>query len=531
MPRQASYTPSPPTSREPTPRPATPPVPPRPPKSTHTHERSKRRKEKEKEVATQSAQDLEEEREDREDEHRRKRPRTSAPVPSQASTSRTQASTAIAPRVQSTPRNPQPSTQSDPAQELDTTPEVNEQANQARDRPGRLSRDKTKKAVKTKPFDRNEYKKFMKGLKEALKLAHMSKAEPTYKDLWMEVRAIPRLVGPLENSEHLVQVGSWLHAHPDIDLSDEGPDLGEDDLADMPKSELRYILEAFKRLITVCPTIKRILPELQKRRDETDINAVIDKAQNSGRTDDISRLKYELLYYLPRVNGIDTPDPKLEKESRGWRCHATARMLCPRDLRDEFDADPEKFCQEVRNGARKLEINHDNWPTLAYSETEYNPENLDFGLLKSAFLLRCWLCLFKGPSSARLADNLGTKRKGGRHVVAQTYNITRVDEYSLCYTVLLARFLLNGIHDWARDDGVFIGAAFWANMKSLFEDKKWRDDTLAWWNENVFGIKRPGVQNSTAAISRNGPSTVTKLQEQRAARLRLQRQNSAASAA
>ncbi|KZT69749.1 hypothetical protein DAEQUDRAFT_252609 [Daedalea quercina L-15889] len=269
---------------------------------------------------------------------------------------------------------------------------------------------------------------------------------------------------------------------------------------------------------------------MQKRNNDSDKQALIDlidRAQSGGRTDDISRLRYEILYYLPCVEGIDTPDPKLEKDSRGWSCHATARMLCPRELHDEYDSDPAKFCQEVRNGQRK--IDHDDWPTLAYSETEYDPENLDSGLLKSAFLLRCWLCLFKGPSSAR-ANGHGTTRKGGHRIVAQTYNITRVDEYSLCYTVLLARFLLNSIHDWSANDGVFIGTAFWANLMALFDDKKWRDDTLTWWNEQAFGIKRPGIRTSAATISRDGPSTVSKLQEQRAARRRLQRQSSAASA-
>ncbi|KAH9834204.1 uncharacterized protein C8Q71DRAFT_725381 [Rhodofomes roseus] len=267
---------------------------------------------------------------------------------------------------------------------------------------------------------------------------------------------------------------------------------------------------------SICTVLKRIIPELNKSGDDLDTIALfLDKAQCRARTDDISRLRDHVLKYVYESPGIPIPDSSLEKVKRGWHCHATARMLCPRNERDVFDEDPEKYCQDVRNGQRK--IDHEDWPTLLYSETEYNPDELDWGLLKSSFLLKCWKAVFLGPRSVMTTAAPGQVNRGGRQTVAKQYNITSVDEYSILYITILARFQLNSVAEWDVNDGVFTGVEFFNNLLSLFEDDEWRKDTLAWWNAQVFGTKTPGMPSSHA-IPRAGPSSVSQLKQQRAAR-------------
>jgi len=47
--------------------------------------------------------------------------------------------------------------------------------------------------------------------------------------------------------------------------------------------------------------------------------------------------------YIPKVPGIEAVDMNnRNKGDRGFMHHATARLLCPRNFRDNFDRDHEK---------------------------------------------------------------------------------------------------------------------------------------------------------------------------------------------
>jgi len=88
---------------------------------------------------------------------------------------------------------------------------------------------------------------------------------------------------------------------------------------------------------------------------------------------------------IPGVDDIPMISIKAGKETRGFNHHASARLLCPRDKRDEFDNDREAFCQDVQNGNRA--ITHKTWPSFLYPEDAYNPDALDKGLLRGPFLV------------------------------------------------------------------------------------------------------------------------------------------------
>jgi hypothetical protein len=111
---------------------------------------------------------------------------------------------------------------------------------------------------------------------------------------------------------------------------------------------------------------------------------------HKGRSDDCSSLRNNAIDYVPRIEDVPHIDRKAKKEQRGF-CHfATARLLCPRQLRDEFDVDMEGFCRNVQNG--RLVITHDDWPSFLYPEDMYDPDALDEHLLRGPFLLSVRLC-------------------------------------------------------------------------------------------------------------------------------------------
>jgi len=88
---------------------------------------------------------------------------------------------------------------------------------------------------------------------------------------------------------------------------------------------------------------------------------------------------------IPGVEEVPSIHASDSKETRGFNHHASARLLCPRHLRDKFDADRKAFCRDVQNGKRI--IDHDDWPSFLYPETGYNSEAIDEGLLRGPFLV------------------------------------------------------------------------------------------------------------------------------------------------
>lgn len=111
----------------------------------------------------------------------------------------------------------------------------------------------------------------------------------------------------------------------------------------------------------------------------------LDKTASKGRSDDCGSLRDNGLKYIPHIPGIHQLEPNAKKEQRGFRHHSTARLLCPRRLRDRFDEDRDKFCINVQNGTQP--ITHKSWPSFLYPEDGYDPNEIDKNLLRGPFLL------------------------------------------------------------------------------------------------------------------------------------------------
>ena len=111
----------------------------------------------------------------------------------------------------------------------------------------------------------------------------------------------------------------------------------------------------------------------------------LDKAASKGRSDDCGSLRDNGIRYIPHIPGIPQLEPSAKKDQRGFHHHSTARLLCPRRLRDKFDEDKDKFCASVQNGTQI--ITHKSWPSFLYPEDGYDPNEIDKNLLRGPFLL------------------------------------------------------------------------------------------------------------------------------------------------
>ena len=173
----------------------------------------------------------------------------------------------------------------------------------------------------------------------------------------------------------------------------------------------------------------------------------MDNAANKGRSDDCGTLREAAIGYIRPVKDIPDLDRKANKELRGFCHHATARLLCPRHLRDDFDEDWEKFCRDVQNGKRI--ITHDDLPSFLYPETDYNPDAIDETLLRSPFLVsvshsincicitnlsKCYRHVFTG---ARTAMKVTKGKTPGKKCIADIYNMTEVMPRTIAYIAVL----------------------------------------------------------------------------------------------
>ena len=69
----------------------------------------------------------------------------------------------------------------------------------------------------------------------------------------------------------------------------------------------------------------------------------LDKHARNARTDDVGSLRYAAMAYIPVVTDIPAMSTtNRNKSDRGFSHLASARLLCPRHLRDEFDQDREE---------------------------------------------------------------------------------------------------------------------------------------------------------------------------------------------
>ncbi|KAI0282242.1 hypothetical protein BC826DRAFT_922014, partial [Russula brevipes] len=152
--------------------------------------------------------------------------------------------------------------------------------------------------------------------------------------------------------------------------------------------------------------------------------------------------------------------------------------------------------------------------SFLYPENGYNPNVIDENLLRGPFILSVLLPhIFTGPRTAT-SENL---KKLGKKSIAELYDINEVTPESIGYVATLCRHVLNGKESWSTQDGGFHTDIFYTNIVDLFDDDKWKQETLSWWNEWVFG---DDPRTSDTPSSPDGVSCVSMLAAQRAARQR-----------
>lgn len=138
----------------------------------------------------------------------------------------------------------------------------------------------------------------------------------------------------------------------------------------------------------------------------------------------------------------------------------------------------------------------DDFPSFLYPDGQYDPNDMENGLMRGLLVVRIWRHLFTSPSLAVIA--LGKQRSAGTKGCQATMNgLTTPTPATIAYAVLQTYWFLCPLDDWRLDDGVFDKQEFFRNILNIFavgqwgdvENEGWAVETLRWWEEQVLPLK------------------------------------------
>ncbi|KAK7689179.1 hypothetical protein QCA50_007870 [Cerrena zonata] len=191
-------------------------------------------------------------------------------------------------------------------------------------------------------------------------------------------RVIPHLINPFLSIGSSIECG--LRIDPDLTFEEQN----FAGIKNMTESLCWEIKSFYDRISEMCPALVKAMDLFAN--DPAAFESLckyMDKNANAARRDDCSRIRHHVLIY------IDDIPSTLEKDERGWHNRQTARLLCPQDQLEEFDADWLRFANEVMSGVR--EIDENDLPSFLWDQTATDPNNPYAGLCRGPLLLKAML--------------------------------------------------------------------------------------------------------------------------------------------
>ncbi|KAI0365932.1 hypothetical protein BV20DRAFT_953298 [Pilatotrama ljubarskyi] len=279
--------------------------------------------------------------------------------------------------------------------------------------------------------------------------------------LYEAARALPRVIGTFVDYdtvlvEGLIKDGKFSDADPDCTSHSEFNKYRE------VRVYYKYLKEAMPGLADHTPYLRRhpdFVGQLSKW-------AIAGKA----RSDDLTRLLKEI-YLLAEM-----PRELLDKPRRGFQHPFTGRLLCPVKMLPQFDADPEKFCREVRNMTpARLPITGCDYPMFLYDMKLYVPGKAKPGFMKGGLLLQASSSAGRGRTKPKGKPPLSRKLPGFED--GSDFGIM-----TIIYVAALLRFALNSQGEWCADNGDFEGLRFTRSILTIFlRDDNYLDEIEEWY--------------------------------------------------
>ncbi|GLB33255.1 hypothetical protein LshimejAT787_0101390 [Lyophyllum shimeji] len=296
-------------------------------------------------------------------------------------------------------------------------------------------------------------------------------------------------------------------------------------LSKCPEDHFRLIHAVLKAKITgFCAQIG----DLEDQGEDLEaLGKFMNKAAASARSDDTGSLRDAGLDYVELDRKLEPCIPPRSQKSlyRGFNNITLARLLCPIQAVAEFDKNPAETIAKLQDG--RIQATADDIPAFLYPDNEFDPDDMDKGLLRGPLVVRTWRHLFTSPSSAVIPP--GKQRTTVTKGCQATMNgLHAPTPRTIAYAALQTYWFLCSLDDWRLDDGVFNKESFFRNIVGIFsvgdeefapyENKEWVMETLAWWEQQVLPVNaktRSHAQDDSAV-----PGALATLAEQRRAKNR-----------
>ncbi|KAG6874525.1 hypothetical protein C0992_007650, partial [Termitomyces sp. T32_za158] len=329
----------------------------------------------------------------------------------------------------------------------------------------------------------------------------------------------------------------------ELEVNDNGKDRGREKKILMEKVQVK----TFNTIKVLDPLLFKYMKKLCEMVEEdyykSDLRkfvVVLIRGASSARTADTRKVKDSIITLMQNssmkylIESMNTPLPN-EKSARGFNHIDTGLLICPAKLACQYN---DEFRQELSSG--KVEVTAHDMPLFLYDKTrcfrtssagfpnDLTPEEeLDFdeyeqltkGLCRGPLLISTCQHMLYGSGIER-SESHATKRP-----IADKFSITTITPEIIAYTAIQARFALSSISQWNLQEGVFNFQDFYYNILSLFDDRQWAKETLAFWNKLFYsndGSIRPTRKVSAPSAQPN--NDISRIKKTRQERIRKERE-------
>ncbi|KAI6154801.1 hypothetical protein BKA82DRAFT_23215 [Pisolithus tinctorius] len=287
----------------------------------------------------------------------------------------------------------------------------------------------------------------------------------------------------------------------------------------LPDDDKEHLLRTYRAVLEAVPDLSKAIDDANGQTLEEALE-IVQEGVTCCCTDDCGSLKWPgLNYVLLNTSALmpSIPPTDTSKSLRSFHHPQLARLLCPHKYISEFDQNPNQYIDRVLNGDLIFKV----WllPSFLYDQTKpYNPDDIQDSLLRGHVLF--YKHIFCGRSTAVGASTITTKPSKNK-----IHSIKEVSEFMIAYAAVMAYFTLSSEEMFRKAAGGLVYGDFYCTIISLFEEKEtdpWVKETLAWWNQQIYGNNSSEDSNSDLGSEEEWQAVIA----QRAARRRLNRVNS-----
>ncbi|KAJ6498183.1 hypothetical protein C8R47DRAFT_1212502 [Mycena vitilis] len=342
--------------------------------------------------------------------------------------------------------------------------------------------------------------------KRAKRSAYASKTPR--EQLIVAARYLMRAVNPYLDVGLVLAFGAAHHWNP--------PSTTASNTIVLPQSEIDFQTkhwQAFDAMMASAPGCLEVVREFYADADQTHWAALMTlmrESARSARQQDTNNLKSYASYLLPNPvsEAVVPPVSKsASKSDRGINHPLLRNYIVPPllaiSINEREDADEEgvrKLTPAAEEALRALlhnetTIDASEFPSCFYPEGAYKPEDTEEGLFRSPFLARICRHLWLAPSSA-----LHRPPQIPPRCNARAHHKFVMEPEMIGYACAQGRTMIS-TSDWDRYDGLFNYTDMWDAIMALFKSDPqdpWAVETLAWYQEEVFGAQGQTAANSTA---------------------------------